>query len=388
MPSPKAYLLPEEFISNMKTLPMMDKFTSIAFEPAFHATRLQLLDVESPNFVDDFAIAPTANHPDAQIPRTYLQIACMIGDAPLLCEMIRAGGTVDIQDVKGNTALSLALESLVTCQMALNANIPKPRSKSLQKLSASAERSTALLRLAYAVRVLIEQHADVNHQVNGMSPLHFACQVRDWDLIALMLKHGANPSATSSNYPPSALLSSSVDKSRFFALAKEFPSGNTRPARMCPCFSGRPLSTCHEPDALPYPPTMLCPCASGKSYGKCCLRRKMVMKERWDEKSKRIVAASITPLSLPGLPKHQEDKVRQNLEGMMDAMEFLEFNEELGLGLPNGVFDNETQMKNATEFKAEEADELLAKGLIDPAYAYALKIHDFWPRSDNLLRES
>ena len=114
----------------------------------------------------------------------------------------------------------------------------------------------------------------------------------------------------------------------------------------------------------------------------------MVMKERWDEKSKRIVAASITPLSLPGLPKHQEDKVRQNLEGMMDAMEFLEFNEELGLGLPNGVFDNETQMKNATEFKAEEADELLAKGLIDPAYAYALKIHDFWPRSDNLLRES
>jgi len=387
MPSPKAYLLPEEFISNMKTLPMMDKFTSIAFEPAFHATRLQLLDQKSPNFVDDFAIAPTANHPDAQIPRTYLQIASMIGDAPLLCEMIRAGGTVDIQDVKGNTALSLALGSLVSCQMALNANIPKPRSMSSQKLPASAERSTALLRLAYIVRVLIEQHADVNHQINGMSPLHLACQVRDWDLIALMLKHGANLSATSSNYPPSVLLSSSVDKSRFFALVQEFPAGNARPARMCPCFSGRPLFTCHEADALLYPPTMLCPCASGKSYGKCCIRRKMVMEEMWDEKSKRIMASSITPLSLPGLPKHQEDKVRRNVEGMMDAMEFLGFEEELGLPY-KGLLNDKMQMKNAMEFKAGEADELLAKGLIDPAYAYALKIHDFWPRSDNLLPES
>jgi hypothetical protein len=113
----------------------------------------------------------------------------------------------------------------------------------------------------------------------------------------------------------------------------------------------------------------------------------MVMEEMWDEKSKRIIASSITPLSLPGLPKHQEDKVRQNVEGMMDAMEFLGFEEELGL-LYKGLLDDGTQMKNAMDFKAAEADELLAKGLIDPAYAYALKIHDFWPRSDNLLRES
>jgi len=36
------------------------------------------------------------------------------------------------------------------------------------------------------------------------------------------LKHGANLSATSSNYPPSVLLSSSVDKSRFLLWCKHF----------------------------------------------------------------------------------------------------------------------------------------------------------------------
>jgi len=113
----------------------------------------------------------------------------------------------------------------------------------------------------------------------------------------------------------------------------------------------------------------------------------MVTEEMWDEKSKHIMASSITPLSLPGLLKHQEDKVRQNVEGMMDAMEFLGFEEELVLPY-KGLFDNETQMRNTMEFKAGEAGELLAKGLIDPAYAYALKIHDFWQRSDNLLQES
>src|SRR5882762_6411884 len=295
MPSTKAHLLPEEFLQRLGSLPMMENYESLTFESAFHAERLKLLDVADPFRPDSFVIGPTGQHPDADIPRTYLHIAALIGDILLLCEMIRVGATIDMEDAKGNTALFLALESIVSCQMSLQADIPAPKElrgkRRLRKQPVSAIRQSAISRLLYITRVLVEQHADVNHAVNGISPLHIACKLGDWDLIALLLKHGANPSPVTTHPPPMSLFSSSKDKSRFLALV---PQGCSRPERKCPCWSDKPLSACHAADDIPYPLSLLCPCASGKSYGKCCARRKMTMSERWDEASKCIMASSIS----------------------------------------------------------------------------------------------
>lgn len=53
-----------------------------------------------------------------EIPRTYLQIASLIGDPALLREMIRVGAMIDIRDSKGRTALYIVLESLRLFQVA------------------------------------------------------------------------------------------------------------------------------------------------------------------------------------------------------------------------------------------------------------------------------
>jgi hypothetical protein len=110
----------------------------------------------------------------------------------------------------------------------------------------------------------------------------------------------------------------------------------------------------------------------------------MSMVESWDEKSKRIMASSVAPLSLPGMQKHQEDKLRQNFEGLMDAVDFFGLMRGEKLGPIPTLPSPETPNKSILDFQKKVADELLAKGLIDSAYAYALKQLDFWPRSVTL----
>ena len=376
MPSANPLLIPHDILLKLKALPMMEDFDtgSISFRPGFHAERLKFLDVNSPVGPDTIFAGGAGDRLQTQVRHTYLHIACLSGDAPLFCEMIRKGASVDLQDTNGYTGLLLALESLLSCQMALHANSPLSK-------KASALRS----RQEYIARVLIEQHADVNHSVNGLTPLHLVCRAQNWDLIALLLKHGANPTLASSlQGSPSMLLSSSTDRSRFSALVKESPPCNARPARMCPCFSGQPIAACHAANALPYPPSLLCPCASGKSYEKCCARRKMIMVEEWDEKNGCIVASSIRSISLPEMSKHQE-KLRDNIEGVMVAKEFSDLLRKIEPGHHYKDLDGESCLKMALRFQEKSTDELLKKGLMDPAYAYALKQLEFSPRSGALL---
>jgi hypothetical protein len=269
--------------------------------------------------------------------------------------------------------------------VALHADIPLPME--LHKQPVSAVR-TMPARLEYIACILIEQHADVNHAVNGISPLHLACRARNWNLIALLLEHGANPSPAPTTQYPAMLLSSSTDKTHFLALVKKFPSGRPRPGRMCPCFSGKTLSVCHAADARPYPPSLLCMCASGKSFEKCCARRKMIVSERWDEKSKRIMASSIIPLQMPDIPTHQEKRLEMNIKYMRDTMELSEHLGEAEPGHPFGeFFDNQSAQKIALQQLREMTDRLFAMGVIDAAYAYALNQLNFWPRSVVLLWE-
>ena len=296
MPPPKPLLITQDFVLNLESLPMMNNPLSImiSFQPEFHAERLQLLDIESSFSPDSFIFeSPISGHPDAEIPRTYLQMACLIGDPLLLCEMIRTGAKIDQKDSKGITGLYMALESLCSSQMQMALHIPHMM-PFLSEMRA---------RLEYVARVLVEQHADVNHAVDGITPLHLACKAGQWDLIELLLKHGANPSPRSATHP-ATLLSLSSDRSRFSALVKKFPLGRVRPERMCPCFSGRSLAACHAVSDLPYPPSLLCICASGKSYEKCCARRKMKVTERWDDASQRITVVSMRQLHIPIISEH------------------------------------------------------------------------------------
>jgi len=173
------------------------------------------------------------------------------------------------------------------------------------------------------------------------------------------------------------MLLPSSDRSRFSKLVKEFPLGRSRPERMCPCFSERPLAACHAAGDLPYPPSLLCVCVSGKSYEKCCGRRKILVTERWDDASQRIIASSIREVHIPNISDHQQDRLNTNIERMKEAEEVRKV-----LGRPE-MSASELE-KSAIRHQREMADDLLANGLMDPAFAYGLKQLDFTPRPQGL----
>ena len=109
------------------------------------------------------------------------------------------------------------------------------------------------------------------------------------------------------------------------------------------------------------------------------------MVEEWDEKSGCIVASSIRSISLPEMSKHQDDKLRDNIEGMMVAKEFSDLLKKIEPGHPYKDLDGESCLKMALRFQEKTTTELLKKGLMDPAYAYALRQLEFSPRSGALL---
>jgi hypothetical protein len=114
----------------------------------------------------------------------------------------------------------------------------------------------------------------------------------------------------------------------------------------------------------------------------------MIVSERWDEKSKRIMASSIIPLQMPDIPTHQEKRLEMNIKYMRDTMELSEHLGEAEPGHPfDEFFDNQSAQKIALQQLREMTDRLLAMGVIDAAYAYALNQLNFWPRSVVLLWE-
>jgi hypothetical protein len=363
MPSPKPHL-PEELISRLKADPMMADFESSIFSSRFHTeARLRIVNAKDPFSPDDFVCTSVGEK------YTYIHLAAILGDPLLLCEMIRLGAEVDIIDPKGYSPLLLALQRLRSCQLAVRMGMETPArlDPSLAWTPASVQ------RLACVARILIEQHVDVNRAVDGETPLYYACQAQHWEIITLLFDHGVNPSPPSSRRLPVSFLASANDKSRFLTLARENSTGRPRPARPCPCWSGKALSDCHATEQA-YPPQFYCKCGSTKVYARCCGRRNMVTFEKWDE-AERWIRPGVVRLAGIGVQSGEgtTGQAPKTTQDMVDV---------LHLSLPQEVLAGETEASPefVWNFLGQIVIEMTMKGLMDPAYAFAVKETQFLPR--------
>lgn len=375
MPAPIPHL-PADFLQKLKAEPMMVDHESMIFSSEFQAVRLGIVDRHAedhhgPDTLGKVQMPAGMNLPEAQdTALAQIHIAVIDADPLHLCEMIRLGADMDKEDSKGHTPLWLATQVFASYLMFMRAGIPFP--------GAGAPGSTPSIvnRLKFIVQTLIEQHVNVNHAVEGMTPLHWTCQAQDWDLIALLLKHGARPSLPGSKLaPPVNLLPSARDKSRFRTLAKSHSPDNPRPAQPCPCWSGKLLADCHAGDQ-PYPSAFYCTCGSKKTYGKCCSRRNIFIFEKWDTESRYIKHTNFRTAapSILASVKGAEGKIEsaKTTRDMVDAHY---------VSLPREFLDDGAmEPDEAWHFLQRIGVELLQRKLMEPAYAYAMKEVQFLPR--------
>ncbi|KAJ7775206.1 hypothetical protein B0H16DRAFT_1880326, partial [Mycena metata] len=289
--------LPLEFLEKLLAEPFMRESKSRIFSPMLDTFRANLADQNKSAMRDlnlvgrvvdfdggSFAVLDEGRTADgtALAPGpgeglysryTLMHVAVDNIDPPLACELVRHGFPVDTPNGRGETPLMLALDRL-WAMYNQHKSLPNNRgfSKEYEEESELAQKS-----MRYIIVLLIEQHANVNATVKWqghvVSSLHFACAVEDWDLVALLLKYGAQPRPTPA-----------------------------RPPRLCPCLSGQHLSDCHAGKELPYSDHFICSCGSTKEYGKCCKMRGISLVEGWDEERATIVCRRLTPPLVPGVP--------------------------------------------------------------------------------------
>ncbi|KAJ6531323.1 hypothetical protein B0H19DRAFT_1273528 [Mycena capillaripes] len=305
--------LPLEFLTKLLGEPFMKDKTSMIFSKEFRATRFDFADqnnfetkgtrlIERVVFRGGFfqemdqvkrtvlsqrsspsrrrtgtAVAPAGTVEDFHPQYTLLHAAIDETDPPLACELIRNGIPLDTVNGGGQTPLLQALKRMWELHSIVR-HIMNPNRPERQLILGGKKplMENAQARLRYMVVVLIEQHANVNAIVQWqgivMSSLHFACSLEDWELVSLLLEHGAHP-----------------------YLCRSDAKDTIRPPPLCPCFSGQPVSECHS-KTLPYPDHFTCSCGSTKDYGKCCKRRKMELFEEWDESGATIRLSRRIPL--------------------------------------------------------------------------------------------
>lgn len=218
----------------------------------------------------------------------------------------------------------------------------------------------AVVQSAGHAQTLVEQYADVNIVVDGMTPLSYACQTRRWDLIKLLIQHGASD-APNTVPAPITHLSKPADRDRFSSLLQTSRQP-VRPPRLCPCWSGKLLQDCHDAGkSLPYPHKYVCRCGSGKNYGKCCAKRGIILIEEWDAKDDWIRGSQRLSIPLPDVPGVAQ---QEQAEGLIAVQNFYRNNPQLA-----GLDDTTSFM----EAVSETMDMLLALGWADKAYVYAQK---------------
>ncbi|KZP33767.1 hypothetical protein FIBSPDRAFT_772668, partial [Athelia psychrophila] len=190
----------------------------------------------------------------------------------------------------------------------------------------------------------------------GSTSIKIACEIKNWDIIALLLEHGATAPSTTPSF-------SEAECRRLNLLVKKF-TNKPRPARPCPCWSGQLLSLCHAAEDKPFPPEFICNCGTGKTYGRCCARRiGMFMHERWDPSGDRIIPIISSTISTSG---PAADCLR--------ASKLIAQSEAMGIIIPEDPEDM------SVEYRHELADTLESQKHIDVAFAYALRQVDFCPR--------
>ncbi|KAJ6453459.1 hypothetical protein C8R47DRAFT_1168000 [Mycena vitilis] len=198
--------------------------------------------------------------------------------------MIRLGTPLNTVNSRGRTPLLQGLERMSELHAVLSIRAPNHLLPQ-QILEYRKGIENVQARLRYMVVVLIKQQADVNTSVqwrgNVVSSLHFVCSMEGWELVGLLLEHGAQTTPTLACAAINTSLATNTARRRFASLQAN-AIGITRPPRLCPCFSGRPVADCHS-KWLPYPDHFICSCGSTKEYAKCCKARKIELAETRDE---------------------------------------------------------------------------------------------------------
>lgn len=353
MPAKPTPHLPVDFLRKMKADPMMADCSSMVFSSEFQAERWRIIDHSVDEGPDKLAGIKLPMSPEklntAGMTFGQIHFSAIAGDPLHLCEMIRLGADMDLEDFEGNTPLSLAVKSLMGYGVYPGACSP-----------------LMMQRLRFVARTLIEQHADVNIASNtGMSVLHMACQAKEWELIELLLLHGAHATIPGSRLrPPIHLLTSGSDKKRFGDLVK---SQKKRPPQSCPCWSGKLLVDCHATEQ-PYPHEFYCTCGSRKLYGKCCRKRNIFVYEKWDEERRYIRPRNVRFLD----PTIKIDGGRTTTQEIVDAHH---------ISLPREYLDDgKLSEEEALYFLQRIGYDLLSRKLIEPAYGFAMKELQFLPR--------
>src|ERR1700722_8669128 len=350
-------LLPVQFIQQVRSDPCMINFQSSVYEEAAHKERLEMRNWECPLSPDHpLAFRDSSFGFTVEARRTPLHLSSMLGDVLAVSEYLRMGATADQADIAGITPLYLVLSVMVPLtSVIILSRAAGGRDRKL------LDQERALARLVWTARILIEQHADVNTTIDNIPLINLACGSQNWDIISLLLTHGANPS------PGLESLKFQADKSRFSRLCKSIKN-RPRPDRVCPCWSGKSVPDCHGREEQPYPLEFVCVCGSGRTYRRCCHSRRSFVFEKWDPESQRIM--------------HDYDlihKVHKDMrDGVKDAIAMSktigQVSKLLGIDRPTPCLDynKETQLNLVAD--------LVAKDCIDPAFAHAMREVDFIPR--------
>ena len=138
---------------------------------------------------------------------------------------------------------------------------------------------------------------------------------------------------------------------------------SSHPPRMCPCWSGKTLIECHDAENKPYPPDFLCCCGTWRIFCKCCGTCKIEVSERWNDGEQWILTSYQRPVVFP-VTDSEVEHIDKNINVLMDLTDILP---------PPTYFSIALYMKDL-------AESLLSKGLIDLAFAYAMKQIGFVPR--------
>lgn len=213
--------------------------------------------------------------------------------------------------------------------------------------------------------MLLGQHADVTVELGGISILDWACLAGDWEMIELLLLHGAHPRT-------GRLGEHKADKERFERLVEETDRRQGRPPRPCPCWSGKALAECHAAAPQAYPPAYSCPCGSGR----CCLKRGVEYTEQWDEGEQRIRSRR----------KGEVDVGTEAEDPAGDVTSLIESMQQMsvkkgphGAGRSGRVDPREAERIYTAAIARCVKDALVPKGLVDPAFVYAMPKAGFCP---------
>ena len=269
----------------------MQDFTSDVFSKDAHEFRVGTRNWIKPLSPDsEVAFNNSVHGFTKEAKRTYLHYYAREGDVLALSELIGLGATPNRIDNEGNTPLHLVFSEMMMVKNPL-VTVVKADGSGL------TDKKRLYSRLSWTARILIEHHADVNITVGSNSALDLSCKWKDWDLITLLLKHGAHSPPTS---PPR--FASSSDKKRFSELVT---LSGPRPPRLCPCWSGKSVPDCHGKQGLSYPLDYMCVCGSTKVYRKCCYKRGKFVSEIWDDASQRNLLSYDSIVPLPPRMQHK-----------------------------------------------------------------------------------